>query len=138
MPESDAVHWREYVDLRVDALRDHVDTVSAAAKEQVALALASQKEAAAITAVNVEAWRKSQNEWRAAMSDKDRLLPTRVEVEQGHLTLAARIEALEKLNEREAGGRAGVRTSASVIVGGVGLLLSLLLIASTALIITSR
>lgn len=64
-----------------------------AQEEAVKMALDANKEAVLKAEANTAKWQQNANEWRAAMSDKDKLLVTRNE----HNLLSDRIDAVTKV-----------------------------------------
>lgn len=67
-----------------------------AQKEAVAAALAANERAVEKAEETSEKWRENANEWRGAMSDRERNLMPRIEAEAMHGTL---IKTVEQLNE---------------------------------------
>jgi hypothetical protein len=98
----------------VVSLRDYIDTMFAEKEKALQAALLAQEKAVsaalnssdkAITKAeaNAEKWRENANEWRGAMSDRDRELPSRREVETLVAGLAARLVIVEARQERIGG-----------------------------------
>jgi hypothetical protein len=100
-----------------------------AQKEAINAALASADKATDKYALDNERWRASANEWRGAMSDRDRELPSRREVDSATSALDARVRLLEDLVRGQRGRSEGIGLSAGVIVGGAGLVATVLTIA---------
>jgi len=71
-----------------------VEAALAAQKEAVAAALAASDKAVDKAETNAEKWRDQANEWRGAMSDRDRELPSRREVDQAINTVAVSVSAI--------------------------------------------
>lgn len=74
-----------------DRLRDLIDErdrryaeLRAADRDAIQAALAAAKEAVALAEQNAERWRASANEWRGAMSDRERDFVRRSEI-RGYL-----------------------------------------------------
>jgi hypothetical protein len=61
------------------SLKEYVDTRLASDAKAVEAALAAAKEAVAIAEQNSQRWRTNANEWRGAMSDRERDFLTRKE-----------------------------------------------------------
>jgi len=66
-------------------------------QEAVRLALASMGVATDKAEANAEKWRNAANEWRGAMSDRDRLLMPRIETEQRLMALSEKINGITKI-----------------------------------------
>lgn len=63
-----------------DLLYEHFKALRDADREAVRTALASAKEAVAVAESNAEKWRDNANEWRGAMTDRERDFLRRSEV----------------------------------------------------------
>lgn len=114
------------------SLRDYVDAMFTERDRAIQAALLSQEKAvtAALEAAdkavtkaeaNAERWRENANEWRGAMSDRDRELPSRREVDAATVALSERLRLLEKLTEHGIGREAGIQLSAGVLAGSLTL-----------------
>lgn len=66
------ISLRDYVESKFQAQEKAVAAALAAQKEAVAAALAAAEKAVAVAEVNAEKWRQNANEWRGAMTDRDR------------------------------------------------------------------
>lgn len=129
MLEREIEHIRELreADLRFNEERDRRYTeVDAARDRALEAALAAVHEANKLAQANAEKWRENANEWRGAMSDRDRELPSRREVETLVSGLTARVDLIEAHEERAGGKREGIGMSAGVLVGGLGALATLM------------
>ena len=81
-------------------LREYVDAMFTEREKAVNAALAAADKAVTKAEANAETWRENANEWRGAMSDRDRELPSRREVDQETSALQARIMRLEAFQAR--------------------------------------
>jgi hypothetical protein len=79
MSDDADVPIREYVDLRFGQAEKSVDKALAAAEKAVETALRSAEKAVEKAETNAERWRNNANEWRGAMSDRERDFLTRRE-----------------------------------------------------------
>ena len=104
---------------RFDAQEKGVSAALSAQEKAVAAALASADKSTAKAEANAEKWRESANEWRGAMSDRDRELPSRREVEASQAALGARITALEKHQDHGTGRGEGIGMSTKVLLGAL-------------------
>lgn len=76
---SDDVSLKEYIDRRFDEQEKAVQAALAAADKSVLAALTSAEKAVDKAEQSAERWRNSANEWRGAMSDRERDFLTRRE-----------------------------------------------------------
>jgi hypothetical protein len=83
---------RLYLDSKLADLKEYLVQQAMAQAEAVKAALAAAEKAVNKAEANVEKWRESQNEWRAAMSDREKEFARKAEVK-------AQVEHLEKLAE---------------------------------------
>jgi hypothetical protein len=119
-------------------LREYVDAMFAEREKAIQAALASADRATAKAEMNAEKWRESANEWRGAMSDRDRELPSRREVESAYQALEGRIAALEKSNDRGEGRTEGFRLSAGMVTGLLSAVLAIVLIVNAGFALIGR
>ena len=70
------------------SLKEHILALFEEKDKAISAALASAKEAVAVAEINAAKWRESANEWRSAMSDKDKTYETKSE----HLIFSESIE----------------------------------------------
>ncbi len=96
------------------SLREYVDAMFAEREKAVSAALAAAEKAVTKAEVNAEKWRENANEWRGAMSDRDRELPSRREVNAEILRIEALIAPLTRMSNNTEGRREGVSLSAVV------------------------
>jgi len=91
-------------DIRFNDERDRRYTEVGLEREKaIVAAFQASEKAIAKAEANAEKWRESANEWRGAMSDRDRELPSRREVEAMETGLAQRLDTVEKHMERTSG-----------------------------------
>jgi hypothetical protein len=64
----------------LEALKEHFEALRVDDQRAVEAALSAAKEAVTAAEVNAERWRNSSNEWRGAMSDRERTFISRAEV----------------------------------------------------------
>jgi len=87
---------REYLLRIVSDLREHVLRIVADQDKAVQAALAASEKAVTKAEAQAENWRQSANEWRGAMTDRERSFVPRTEHVQAIQTLNEKIERLEK------------------------------------------
>lgn len=119
---TDEVGLRDYIDAMFAEKEKALQAALASQKEAVAAALDAADKAVTKAEANAEKWRENANEWRGAMSDRDRELPSRREVETLVAGVAARVSVLEGWRARFSGKAEGIGVSASVLVGSLSAL----------------
>lgn len=105
------MHWKIYVD---DIWREKDKAILAA--------LASAKEAVLVAEANSEKWRANANEWRAAMTDRDRLYMPRAEFDAYRAATDKSLDDLQKSNQTQEGVRQGLGDGWGWLVGAIGLI----------------
>jgi hypothetical protein len=135
---TEEVTLREYVDAMFAEKEKALQAALIAQEKAVAAALASADKATTKAEQNAEKWRESANEWRGAMSDRDRELPSRREVETANDALSTRIMALEKSNDRGEGRTEGFRLSAGMVTGLLSAVLAIVLIVNAGFALIGR
>jgi DNA repair exonuclease SbcCD ATPase subunit len=96
-------------DERAKAQDTAVSAALAAQQEAVAAALAASDKAVDKAEINAEKWRDQANEWRGAMSDRDRELPSRRELEALLTGLQSSIGEIKQDMERLKGERKAMK-----------------------------
>lgn len=119
MTERDHVTLRDYVDTMFAEKEKALQAALLAQEKAVSAALAAADKAVEKAEMNAEKWRANANEWRGAMSDRDRELPSRREVDAASSALDARVSTVEKLLEKHAGRQQGIGVSTGAIVGAI-------------------
>lgn len=140
MSESDGVTLRDYVDTMFAEKEKALQAALTAQKEAVSAALDAADKAVTKAEANAEKWRENANEWRGAMSDRDRELPSRREVESLVGGIEARLLVAEKKLERT-GGRTDAAEKSDVksvqwTIAAVGFVIAVVAIAAN--VITSH
>ena len=113
---SDTVSLREYVESMFAEREKAVEAALAAQEKEVKAALAASDKAIDKAEANAEKWRENANEWRGAMSDRDRELPSRREVETAMKGIGDRTSVLERQVARAYGVAAGAIALAGISV----------------------
>jgi Flp pilus assembly protein TadB len=113
-PQSHSVHWKVYVD---DIWREKDKAILAA--------LAAAKEAVLVAEANSEKWRANANEWRAAMTDRDKLYMTRTEFEAYKSATDKGIDDLRKAQQTQEGVRQGLSDGWGWMAGIIGLAIAI-------------
>jgi hypothetical protein len=118
---ADDVSLREYVDALFMEKEKALQAALLAQEKAVAAALESADKAITKAEANAEKWRENANEWRGAMSDRDRELPSRREVDAQYEALSKRLEAVEHWQTRDSGKSAGIGSSVGAVIGAVAI-----------------
>lgn len=118
---SDDIPIRDYVDAMLGEVDKRNEQRFQAQEKAMGAALAAADKATAIQESNAEKWRASANEWRGAMSDRDRELPSRREVDAAVTALDGRLRLLEDLAKAAQGRNEGIGLSTGVMVGAITL-----------------
>lgn len=113
------VTLREYVDSMFAEREKAVEAALAAQEKAVTAALEASDKAISKAEANAEKWRENANEWRGAMSDRDRELPSRREVETALQGVSDRTSVLERQVARAYGVAAG-----AIALAGIALVLA--------------
>ena len=102
---------------RFDAQTKALDAAFLSSQTAVSAALLAAKEAVAAAEINNQRWREAANEWRAAMTDRERNFAT---VEALH-SLAETVDKIEKKQDQESGNQEGGRTKISDLRATLGM-----------------
>jgi hypothetical protein len=93
-------------------------------EKAVAAALAAADKAVLKAEISSKEWQAASNEWRGAMSDRERTFIPRTEHEQAIRTLNEKLDLLEKWNTRSEGRSGGMGALWGYLVGAVGVALA--------------
>ena len=104
------------------SLQEHFEKILVEKDKAIALALASAKEAVAVAEVNAEKWRDNANEWRGAMSDREKTFATNKDI----ISLADRMDTMEKTLIAILSEKKGIKDFWGWIVGGASFLIMLI------------
>jgi hypothetical protein len=115
------------LDGRIDSTADRCTEGLAGLERQISVAMDGQQRAAAITEVQQAEWRKSANEWRGAMSDRDRLLVPRDTYDTMTVNQAAQLADLQARLTLAEGKAAGAASSLSLVLSVAAVLLAVVM-----------
>ena len=124
MTDTNDVSLRDYVDTLFLEKEKALQAALLAQEKAVAAALSAADKAVNKAEINAEKWRENANEWRGAMSDRDRELPSRREVDQQISGVETRLSTVEARQERGIGMDASAQrtevkgTQWTIAVGG--------------------
>ena len=121
MRTSDAVSLRDYLCALLSELDRRYEQRFQAQSEAVKAALSAIKVADEKSAINTATWRANANEWRAAMSDKDKLMVTRNEF----MSLQEDIDELKAFRNVSAGKASMMSVIVAYVIALISLIASL-------------
>ena len=130
---SEFVPLREYVEALFTEREKAVEAALAAQEKAVTAALDASDKAITKAEGNAEKWRENANEWRGAMSDRDRQLPSRREVEQATKALDARLATVERAIQSEQGRSSGTNAAIGYVIGAAGVLTAIVAVIASQL-----
>jgi hypothetical protein len=139
-PNINGVPLRDYVEALFTEREKAVEKALQAQEKAVNAALEASDKAITKAEANAEKWRENANEWRGAMSDRDRELPSRREVEaatksleEKYRSLMDRIVLVEASQTRIGGREEGTTKKADadtrLMIFSVGVFFSIITIA---------
>lgn len=115
----ETVSLKEHTDALREADQRAVAAALASAEKATAAALASAEKAVAVAETIAKEWRMGSNEWRQAMTDRERNFMPRSEFEQYKA-------ATEKILNIQAGKGMGVHLVLGVIVTAAGFIATII------------
>jgi dGTP triphosphohydrolase len=124
----DIVTLRDYVDTMFAEKEKALQAALLAAEKAVTAALAASDKAINKAEVNAEKWRESANEWRGAMSDRDRELPSRREVETEFSAMRSELKTLSTYMSMNKGGSALVDRAWATVATVAAVVMAIVLI----------
>ncbi len=130
------IHYDSRLDEREKALNAALKTAEAASRnsqehfEKILIekdnalraALAAAEKAVQKAEDNAQRWQENANEWRAAMTDKDKLLLTRTEFEGYKTMMTAAMSAERSRADKDEGKGLGLNMGWSILLAVVGAL----------------
>jgi uncharacterized protein YaiL (DUF2058 family) len=125
LTDGDLVSLRDYVDTMFAEKEKALQAALLAQEKAVAAALMASDKAITKAEANAEKWRENANEWRGAMSDRDRQLPSRREVEAETAALKAEIKPLVEFMATQQGRSKGAVDVREAIFGVLLLLIAI-------------
>lgn len=79
------------------SLKEHIEKMLAEKDKAINIALAAAKEAVQVAETNSEKWRSNANEWRGAMSDREKNFMPKTEFEEYKKNTDEKISILQRL-----------------------------------------
>ncbi len=143
MPVTQTHGWtldtlKEYLDAKIDGNDKRYGSIFDAQEKATVAALAAAEKATSKAEETAAKKADAQNEWRAAMNDRERILMPRLEQENSNRAIEARVKALEDTRIQQAGQGAGTQAGWMWAVGAVGLILTVITIVSVAILLARQ
>jgi hypothetical protein len=113
-------------DWTVDTLKEHVEKILAEKDKAINIALAAAKEAVGVAETNAEKWRDNANEWRGAMSDREKKFLSREEFLAFKESSEKALKIEKERADRGEGRGVGLNAFWGYLIGGIGLVLAIL------------
>src|SRR5688572_13935978 len=88
----------------IETLKEHFEKMLAEKDKAINIALAAAKEAVGVAEKNAEKWRDSANEWRGAMTDREKRFML-IETFEAYKESADRALAIEKARSDKGEGK---------------------------------
>jgi hypothetical protein len=107
-------------------LKEHFEKILSEKDKAINIALAAAKEAVLVAETNSEKWRSNANEWRGAMTDREKTFATKAEL-QAYKENTEKALAVEKERADIGQGRSGGLNAGWVYLLGFFSLISMLL-----------
>lgn len=127
-----ATHDKRYAQ-RFDAAEKAVADALIAQEKLTRASFAASEKAIEKSDINAEKWRANANEWRAAMMDREARFAARTETEAEFRALRSEISSLKESRSTDKGRSAGGAAMWGYVLGGVGLILTIIAVAVSAL-----
>lgn len=125
--KQEGVSLKEYVDRRFEEQDKAVQAALASAEKAVKAALDSSEKAVDKAEGNAEKWREQSNEWRGAMSDRERNFMPRTEFIAFKENNDKVVADILKSRDTGAGRSGGFSAGWGYLVGGLGLIITIIL-----------
>lgn len=110
----------------VDTLREHQDRLLVEVTLRMQQRFEATERAVELAFAESQRWRDAANEWRGAMSDRDRILMPRAETEKALTGIEEKIQDLRRAVDDGLAARRSARDIWAYLVGAAGLVLALL------------
>lgn len=110
------VSLKDYVESRIDDLDKRLTGLILSQKEAVEIAFASSEKAVVVAENNAERWRENANEWRSAMSDREREFVRQVQHQTEVNGLRKDVQDLKERVDKGEGTGAGLRAGWGYLV----------------------
>ena len=110
----------------VDSLKAYFDAVLAEKDKALSAALTSAKEAVEKSEDNSQRWREQANEWRGAMTDREKTFMSRAEFEAYRDNTDKLLAARKATQDVAQGKEKGLSLGWGVLLGAIGLVSTIL------------
>lgn len=105
----------------VETLKEHFEGILAEKDKAINIALAAAKEAVLVAESNAEKWRSNANEWRGAMSDREKTFVSRAEFDAYRGSVEKALSVEKERGDVNQGRGLGAGALWGYIVGAIGL-----------------
>jgi hypothetical protein len=106
----------------IHTLKEHFETLLAEKDKAVNIALNAAKEAVQVAEKNAEKWRDNANEWRGAMTDREKTFLAKSEFTTYKEATEKAMEAEKERGDKGEGRKAGIAQFIGWIVAAVAIL----------------
>lgn len=113
------------------SLKEHFEKILAEKDKAINIALAAAKEAVQVAEANSEKWRSNANEWRAAMTDREKTFMPRAEFETYKKTTAEALSVEKARADKGEGKSAGISSGLGIVITVIGVIGTILGIVAT-------
>lgn len=103
----------------METLKEHFEKILAEKDKAINIALAAAKEAVGVAEKNAEKWRDQANEWRGAMTDREKNFMPRAEFIQYKDASEKAILAEKGRGDNNEGKQAGIRQFIGWIIAAI-------------------
>jgi len=100
-----AVKEREHTEV---SLKEHIEKILAEKDKAINIALAAAKEAVQVAETNSEKWRANANEWREAMTDREKRFVQTSEFEEYKKSVDKALALEKERSDKKEGKGAGI------------------------------
>lgn len=114
----------------VDTLKEHVEKILVEKDKAINLALAAAKEAVSVAEANAEKWRDNANEWRGAMTDREKNFATKTELNDYKESTEKALKVEKERSDIGQGRGVGLSAGWGYLIAATGLIATVLAIFS--------
>lgn len=113
-----------HLDSKIDAVEEKILIKIAEADSRYEHQFKSLQDASALAEHHADQWRVNANEWRAAMTDREKAFMSRPEVERALQAVDAKLGAIKEFVDKVAGSQSNAGTAWHYLMVVVGLVLN--------------
>ena len=116
---------RQSIDMETVPLKEYIEAILLEKDKAINIALAAAKEAVLVAETNAEKWRANANEWRAAMTDREKTFLPRGEFETYKVSTEKALSVEKQRGDIGQGKGAGLNQGWGYVAGVLGLLMGI-------------